>query len=298
MSIIRPTIGLPVTFMTVKETESGKPAAQTVGTIFLRRPGEQQPDELDGGSVQMLASWFPCVSASPAYAYGKVGMLDCQEMRASSWQSSPQGAARCACGNLCAGLLATAGVRRHTRSVRLSISIGDNIPNVHVDGTLAPHQAGGWQVEQLWKVAPPILWTSDTTRDGRPYTRVRWLNDYVVVSGEGEIAPEVLRCELTCGGHQGKLIVATQSLESVSVRVFNSNGEHRGIPMTGLVTLAWLSSKVAWLAAKRSPGRIDYQNGTEILPQLSFAADKSVTFPMPTTHVFLRHHTAKGNRYD
>jgi hypothetical protein len=292
---MRPTTGLPVAFATVKGAEIQKVATQTIGSIFLLPRGDNQLVGLDAGHVRILAALFPCASASPPCAYGKIGLLDLRRLMASSWQASPERAERCACGNLCAGLVATAGIRKRTRNIRLSISISDTAPEAQVDGTLASHPSGGWLVEQRWKVAPPSNFVLGTTRDGRSCARVSWLNEYAVVCGDGEIAPETLRQELTGGGHRGKLIIVTNAGPILSARIFNSNGEHPGIPMTGLITLSWLGRDVDWLAPLRVTRTINYQHGAATLPQLSVTGE-GVSFTMPTAHVVLRHHAAKGNR--
>lgn len=292
---MRPTTGLPVAFATVKGADIQKVATQTIGSIFLLPSGDNQQVGLDAGHVRVLAALFPCASASPSCAHGKIGLLDLHMLAASSWQASPQRAERCACGNLCAGLIATAGIRKRTRNVRLSISISDTAPDAQVDGTLAPHPSGGWLVEQRWQVTPPDNFVLGTTRDGRPCATVGWLNEYAVVRGDGEIPPETLRQELTGGGHRGKLIVVTNAGQILQARIFNSNGEHPGIPMTGLITLSWLARDIDWLAPLQATRTINYRNGSATLPHLSVAGE-GVNFSMPTAHVVLRHHAARGNR--
>jgi hypothetical protein len=289
-TLMRPTTGLPVAFATVKGAD-----IQTIGSIFLLPRGGGEQVGLEAGNVQTLATLLPCHSATPPYAHGKIGLLDLHRLSGSSWQASPQRAERAACGNLCAGLICTAGIRKRIRSVRLWISISDTAPAARVDGTLANHSSGGWLVEQRWQVAPPQNVSLDTTRDGRSFARVSWLNEYAVVRGDGEIAPETLRQELTGGGHRGKLIIVSNAGQIVSARIFNSNGEHPGIPMTGLITLSWLGRDVDWLALLRVTKTINYQNGAATLPQISVSGE-GVSFTMPTAHVVLRHHAARGNR--
>lgn len=287
---VRPTNGLPVPFATLKGERP-----QTVGSIFLLPNNGQGIASWGIEHVRTLATLLPCRPAQNPCAKGKVGLLDLQAQRASSWQTSSTSATLVPCGNLTAALLAVAGIRKRCSSPQLSVRISEANREAFVIGHIARHPTGGRVVDQVWKVAPPDCVNLGITADGRPYAQCRWLNDYVVVGGDGRIPPEQLRAKFTFGGHRGKLIILTNSQPGIYATTHNSSGLHGGMPMTGLITLALLSRQVPWLAPLRRMGHIIHRQGANALPNIDVFR-YYITFSMPPAHVVTRNHAAHGNR--
>lgn len=239
----------PKTVGLAQELAAGGPAGDASSTQARRLARQFDPF----GMIPTVSARGKVVFVRPISDSRRDGRLRC-------FQVGSQEAVPAFCGNAAAA--GAAILARDHACARLTLEARAGAAAVRIHA-MVDRDGEGWTVQQSWDLA-----TANTVHEEPGgAVRVAFLNPTWVVRDHEAFQVEWALRELAAAhGTAGKLVVVGEGEPIPMVRFYGVNGLHGSAPLTGLLTLSYLSERVAWIGEALREGQVRTPATLEDLP--------------------------------